>query len=72
MKENIFYTILGIVMIIWMIICVIVIVTVWCGIIYVGIKECYNDNPTSLWVVIPLVLLVHIWGYLCLTCNNKL
>lgn len=68
MKENIFYTILGIIMII----CVIVGVTVWCGIIYIGIKECYNVNPTSLWVVIPIVLVVHVFGYLCLTCNNRL
>ena len=63
MKENIFYTILGIVMII----CVIVGVTVWCGMMYIGIKECYDINPNSLWVVIPFVLLVHIWGYLCFT-----
>ena len=68
MKENIFYTILGIVMII----CVIVGVTVWCGMMYIGIKECYDINPNSLWVVIPFVLLVHIWGYLCFTHNNRL
>jgi hypothetical protein len=63
MKENIFYAILGITMII----CAIVGVTVWCGIIYIGIKECYNVNPTSLWVVIPIVLIVHIFGYICFT-----
>ena len=68
MKENIFYTILGIVMII----CVIAGVTVWGGMMYFGIKECYDVNPNSLWVVIPFVLLVHIWGYLCFTCNNRL
>lgn len=68
MKENIFYTILGIIMII----CVIVGVTVWCGIIYIGIKECYNVNPNSIWAVIPIVLIIHVFGYFCFTYNNKL
>ena len=67
MKENIFYNILGIVMIIWIGICVIIGVTIWGGMMYIGIKECYNVNPTSLWVVIPFVLIVHVFGYLCFT-----
>jgi len=55
-----------------MIICVIVGVTVWCGIIYIGIKECYNVNPNSIWAVIPIVLIIHVFGYFCFTYNNKL
>lgn len=63
MKENIFYAILGIVMII----CVIVGVIVWCGIIYIGIKEYYDINPNSLFITIPSVIFVHAFGYLCFT-----
>ena len=60
MKENIFYTILGIVMII----CVIVGVTVWGGMMYIGIKECYDINPNSLFITIPFVIFAHWFGYM--------
>jgi len=60
MKENIFYTILGIVMIILVILGVIT----WVGMIYVGIKQYYDINPNSLFITIPAIILVHWFGYM--------
>ena len=64
MKKDFISSILYIILYIIMIIFVLIGILMWCGIIYVGIKECYDINPNSLWVTIPTVIILHIYGYI--------
>jgi len=60
MKENIFYTILGIVMIILIIFAVLV----WVGMLIVFVVDDYGKNPNLLFIDIPMIILVHWFGYM--------
>jgi len=60
MKENFWFTILGIVMIILVILAVII----WVGMLIVFTIDDYNKNPNSLFITIPAIILVHWFGYM--------
>lgn len=63
MKEKILYAILGIILYISIIFGVLI----WICMMYFGIKEYYDLNPNSLFITIPTVILIHIFGYFCFT-----
>lgn len=60
MKEKIFETLIGILMIIL----VIVGILIWFGLWTVLIIDEYNKNPNTLFISIPALILLHWWGYL--------
>lgn len=63
MKEKILYSIFGIILYISIIFGVLI----WICMMYFGIKEYYDLNPNSLFITIPTVIFVHIFGYICFT-----
>ena len=60
MKEKIFDTLLGIVMIILVIIGILI----WFGLWTVLIMDEYHKNPNTLFISIPVIILLHVCGYL--------
>ena len=60
MKENFWFTILGIVMVILIILAVII----WVGMLIVFVMDEYSKNPNSLFITIPAIILVHWFGYM--------
>jgi len=59
--KNFFYNILGL----FLILCIVVVVITWIGMIYVGISELYIQNPNTLFIIIPFIIFVHWFGYIC-------
>ncbi len=59
MKNKVVDYILGV----GLIICLIIGILIWFGILYLGIVDCYKVNPNLLYVVIPMVIIVHLYGY---------
>lgn len=60
MKKNIIENILGIVMTILLIFAVLT----WVGMLIVFVMDDYNKNPNSLFINIPIIILVHLWIYI--------
>ena len=60
MKKNIIENILGIVMTTLLIFAVLV----WVGMVSVFVMEDYSKNPNSLFINIPIIILVHLWIYI--------
>lgn len=60
MKKNIIENILGIVMTTLLIFAVLV----WVGMLIVFVMDDYNKNPNSLFINIPIIILVHLWIYI--------
>ena len=67
MKKNIIENIQGIVMTTLLIFAVLV----WVGMLIVFVMDDYNKNPNSLFINIPIIILVHLWIYIEIkhTCN---
>ena len=67
MKKNIIEDIQGIVMTTLLIFAVLV----WVGMLIVFVMDDYNKNPNSLFINIPIIILVHLWIYIEIkhTCN---
>ena len=63
MKENIFYIIFGFVIIL----CMVIGTLTWVGIMGIGIIDLYEKNPNTLFITIPFVIYVHVFGYLTFT-----
>ena len=63
MKEKILYATLGIILYI----SIVSMVLIWACMMFFGIKEYYDLNPNSLFITIPIVIFVHIFGYFCFT-----
>lgn len=63
MKKNIFYVILDFVMIL----CMVFGTLTWVGIMSIGIIDLYEKNSNTLFITIPFVIFVHIFGYLTFT-----
>ena len=60
MKKNIIENIQGIVMTTLLIFAVLV----WVGMLIVFVMDDYNKNPNSLFINIPIIILVHLWIYI--------
>ena len=60
MKNNIIENILGIVMTTLLIFAALV----WVGMLIVFVMDDYNKNPNSLFINIPIIILVHLWIYI--------
>ena len=60
MKKNIIENILGIVMTTLLIFAVLV----WVGMLIVFVMDDYSKNPNSLFINIPIIILVHLWIYI--------
>lgn len=60
MKKNIIENIQGIVMTTLLIFAVLV----WVGMLIVFTMDDYNKNPNSLFINIPIIILVHLWIYI--------
>ena len=60
MKKNIIENILGIVMTTLLVFAVLV----WVGMLIVFVMDDYNKNPNSLFINIPIIILVHSWIYI--------
>lgn len=60
MKKNIIENILGIVMTTLLIFAVLI----WVGMLIVFVMDDYNKNPNSLFINIPIIILVHLWIYI--------
>lgn len=60
MKKNIIENILGIVMTTLLIFAVLV----WVGMLIVFVMDDYNKNPNSLFIDIPMIIIVHLWIYI--------
>jgi len=63
MKQNIFYIILDFVMIL----CMVLGTLTWIGIMSIGVIDLYEKNPNTLFITIPFVIFVHVFGYLTFT-----
>ena len=63
MKKNIFYVILDLVMIL----CMVFGTLTWVGIMSIGIIDLYEKNPNTLFITIPFVIYIHVFGYLTFT-----
>lgn len=63
MKENIFYVILDLIMVL----CMVIGTLTWVGMVSIGIIELYEKNPNTLFITIPFVIYVHVFGYLTFT-----
>ena len=60
MKKNIIENIQGIVMTTLLIFAVLT----WVGMLIVFVMDDYNKNPNSLFINIPIIILVHLWIYI--------
>ena len=60
MKKNIIENIQGIVMTTLLIFAVLV----WVGMLIVFVMDDYSKNPNSLFINIPIIILVHLWIYI--------
>ena len=60
MKKNIIENILGIVMTTLLIFAVLV----WVGMLIVFTMDDYSKNPNSLFINIPIIIIVHLWIYI--------
>lgn len=60
MKKNIVENILGIVMTTLLIFAVLI----WVGMLIVFVMDDYSKNPNSLFINIPIIILVHLWIYI--------
>lgn len=60
MKKNIIENILGIVMTTLLIFTVLV----WVGMLIVFVMDDYSKNPNSLFIDIPIIIIVHLWIYI--------
>lgn len=60
MKKNIIENILGIVMTTLLIFAVLI----WVGMLIVLVMDDYSKNPNSLFINIPIIILVHLWIYI--------
>ena len=60
MKKNIIENIQGIVMTTLLIFAVLV----WVGMLIVFVMDDYNKNPNSLFINIPIIILVQLWIYI--------
>ena len=60
MKKNIIKNILGIVMTTLLIFAVLI----WVGMLIVFVMDDYSKNPNSLFINIPIIILVHLWIYI--------
>ena len=60
MKKNIIENILGIVMTTLLIFAVLI----WVGMLIVFVMDDYNKNPNSLFIDIPIIILVHFLIYI--------
>ena len=60
MKKNIIENILGIVMTTLLVFAVLA----WVGMLIVFVMDDYNKNPNSLFINIPIIILVHLWIYI--------
>ena len=60
MKKNIIENIQGIVMTTLLIFAVLV----WVGMLIVFVMDDYSKNPNSLFIDIPIIIIVHLWIYI--------
>ena len=60
MKKNIIENIQGIVMTTLLIFAVLV----WVGMLIVFVMDDYSKNPNSLFINIPIIIIVHLWIYI--------
>lgn len=60
MKKNIIENILGIVMTTLLIFAVLI----WVGMLIVFVMDDYSKNPNSLFINIPIIIIVHLWIYI--------
>ena len=44
--------------------CVLITIAIWLAIIVVEIYDCYEQNHNSLWITIPIVIILHLWIFL--------
>lgn len=63
MKENILYVILSVIFAISIVFAIIA----WVALLIVGIIDMYEKNPNTLFIIIPFVIYIHIFGYLTFT-----
>lgn len=63
MKENILYTVFSVIMLL----CMVFGTLIWVGIISIGVVDMYEKNPNTLFITIPFVVFVHVFGYLTFT-----
>lgn len=63
MKENILYIILSVIFVI----CIVLSIAAWIALLIVGTIDMYNKNPNTLFIIIPFIIFVHVYGYLSLT-----
>ena len=63
MKGNILYIIFSVIYAI----CIVFGIIAWIALLIVGITDMYEKNPNTLFIIIPFIILVHIYGYLTFT-----
>jgi hypothetical protein len=63
MKENILYIIFSVIYVI----CIVFAIIAWIALIIVGILDLYEKNPNTLFITIPFVIYIHVFGYLTFT-----
>ena len=63
MKENILYTVFSVIMLL----CMVFVTLTWVGIMSIGIIDLYEKNPNTLFITIPFVIYIHVFGYLTFT-----
>lgn len=63
MKENILYIILSVIFAI----CIVLSIAAWIALLIVGTIDMYDKNPNTLFIIIPFIIFVHVYGYLSLT-----